>query len=135
MFLYGGSPQAAEAKINQQVNQRINSFITLNEATEVIKYLYSEEDAAEICRRIVNEQERPSANKMISTREEIIQDQDRTSQAVINYKRFRRVNSLLTKIVTNYVYEGHLVYLDAFNGIFRKFDADQNGILSEVDCF
>ena len=92
MFIYGGSPTAPEPKVNQEVNRRINGVVALAEIAEVVRYLYSEDDAAELLRRISNEQERPNPDKYIHTRADLLMDQDRTSLAVINYKCFRRVN-------------------------------------------
>ena len=125
MHIYGNTPYAPEKKINEDVNRIIDGVISIEESSVIIEYLYSQEDAEEIMRRIEKEKRFGEDNKIIGTREEKIIDKHKARVPVIEYKRFRL-------IVTNFIFEGHMEYLEPFNRIFRMFDSDNNGVLSEV---
>jgi ABC-type histidine transport system ATPase subunit len=132
MFIYGGSPYAQEQKVNEIVTVKVDGVITMSEAKEIISYLYSAGDSKEILRRLDKEKEYPPENRVLTTREEQIVDRQKTTTAVINYKRFKRVDSTYGQIVTNFIFEGHRAYLAPFNELFARFDSDRNGVLSEV---
>ena len=125
MHIYGNTPYAPEKKINEDVNRIVESFISTEEVASIVEYLYCKEDALEIMRRVQKEKKFMEENKVLGTREERILDQHRVSLPVIEYKAFRL-------IVTNYIFESHMAYLEPFNKVFRMFDTDNNGVLNEV---
>lgn len=70
---------------------KVNGYISMSEAQEIVSYLYSSSDAKEILKRLDQEKEYPAENRVLTTREEQIIDRQRASTLIINYKRFKRV--------------------------------------------
>lgn len=52
MFINNSQPYAQEISINAIVKEKVNSFITLNEAIHIVSYLYSKHDAGAIIERL-----------------------------------------------------------------------------------
>ena len=125
MYIYAGAPHALEQEVNSEVKNKVNTHITLDEACTIVDYLYCPEDAARIKKVLELKREFLEEQKGLGTREQKIVDRYRTATPVIGYKDFRR-------IVTDFVFESHMEYLQPFKTIFRKFDTDQNGVLNEV---
>lgn len=91
MFIYGGSPYAQVQEVNQIVKEKLNGHLTISEANEIVRYLYSQSDAKDIISRIDREKEYPPENRVLTTREEQIVDRQKSTTPLINYNRFRRV--------------------------------------------
>lgn len=103
MFIYGGSPYAQETKVNEIVSGKVNGYISMSEAQEIVSYLYSTADSKEILRKLEKEKEYPPENRVLTTREEQIVDRQKTTTAIINYKRFKRVAAFhLRSLPTSY---------------------------------
>lgn len=78
--------------------EKVNGNLSVSEASEIVSYLYSSPDSEAIMRRVEQEKEYAGHNKVLTTREEQLVDQQRSTVPMINYKRFRRVDEVYERL-------------------------------------
>ncbi|CAD8162010.1 unnamed protein product [Paramecium pentaurelia] len=125
MYLRGKFPLKTNADIKEMMNQRVNSFIFQEEAEDIIKYMYNQEDSELILNKLKQyfiQQTKHVEKRM--TREEQFQ--------IVNEKDKSKIEfSIFQKFILDFQMKSHEKYLSTFIQHFKQQDQDQNGIIDE----
>lgn len=113
VYLRSKYPTKAETVISQMLAKRMNSHISEEEWTEIIKYMYNEEDSQCLI-SIVLQQAGPK--KAQRTTEDFVDNR-------IFYTEF-------IKILLDFQLQGHERFLMKFKSLFVMFDKDRDGIIN-----
>ncbi|CAD8118698.1 unnamed protein product [Paramecium sonneborni] len=125
MYLRGKHPLKHQAEIKEMLNQRINGQLYEEEAVDIIKYMYNQEDSELLLEKLKQYYIVPQkTNDRRLTREEqlmILQEKDKYK---LDYQVFQ-------KIILDFQLKSHEKYLKKFIVIFKQMDTDLNGIIDE----
>ncbi|CAK60189.1 unnamed protein product (macronuclear) [Paramecium tetraurelia] len=125
MYLRGKHPLKHQAEIKEMLNQRINGQLYEEEAVDIIKYMYNQEDSELLLDKLKQYYivpQKPNDRRL--TREEqlmLLQEKDRYK---LEYQVFQ-------KIILDFQLKSHEKYLKKFIVIFKEMDTDLNGIIDE----
>ncbi|CAD8151655.1 unnamed protein product [Paramecium octaurelia] len=125
MYLRGKFPLKTNADIKEMMNQRVNSFIFQEEAEDIIKYMYNQEDSELILNKLKQYFIQPAKHvEKRMTREEQFQ--------IVNEKDKSKIEfSIFQKVILDFQMKSHEKYLSKFILHFKQQDQDQNGIIDE----
>ncbi|CAD8081062.1 unnamed protein product [Paramecium sonneborni] len=126
MYLRGKFPLKTNADIKEMMDQRFSSFIFQEEAEDIIKYMYNNQDDSELILKKLKQyfiQPTKQVEKRM-TREEQFQ--------IVNEKEKSKIEfSIFQKVILDFQMKSHEKYLSKFIQHFRQLDQDQNGIIDE----
>lgn len=116
-----------ESKINSILKKKMQGKIEQAEAMMMIEYLYNKHDSAILSDRVKEyigsyRHEEPEA----LTRQDMYALKEEQRIKRIEYKAFNW-------IVTDYLLESHLKFLEPFVRVFRSLDLDNTGYIDEVE--
>jgi Ca2+-binding EF-hand superfamily protein len=131
MHLKGKYPLKNSNDVAEMLNEKLQGFITEEEWTDIVRYMYNTTDA-EILITLIKEliQKKNyihnSGPKQKLSREEqqLAREREKSNLGKILYNDF-------LKILLDFQLKGHEKFLSRFVALFRETDADHNGILSE----
>ncbi|CAD8178548.1 unnamed protein product [Paramecium octaurelia] len=125
MYLRGKFPLKHQAEIKEMLNQRINGQLYEEEAVDIIKYMYNQEDSELLLNKLKSYYIVPSKNPdRRLTREEqlsLLQEKD----------KYKLEYSVFQKIILDFQLKSHEKYLKKFILTFKQMDTDANGIIDE----
>ncbi|KRX10318.1 hypothetical protein PPERSA_02735 [Pseudocohnilembus persalinus] len=128
MYLRGKYPFKHNSEIKEMLMQKINGWVFEEEARDIIKYMYSAEDAEQLLLQlqghyvIHNQKSREELRKL--TREEQLALLQEKEKHKIQYFQFQ-------KIILDFQLKSHEKFLKKFIQLFRQLDVDHNGIINE----
>lgn len=125
IFIYEYHPNSQQSQIVQILDKKVNGYISMKESTEIVNYLYNNQDADEILARM-DYVTYVDSETTLTTRKEIYMHEERERKKKIKYKMFE-------KTVLDYCQLSHLEYLRGFTLQFRSVNKEQNGILTEKE--
>ncbi|EEH11761.1 EF hand protein, putative (macronuclear) [Tetrahymena thermophila SB210] len=133
MYLRGRYPYKHNSEIKQMVSQKIEGWVYLEEASDIIKYMYNEEDSETLIEKVkfYIDQNRSNTNlpsdnlstKKV-TREQLLAMQQEKEKFKIEYVIFQ-------KIILDFQLKSHEKFLKKFILLFRSVDKDLNGVIDE----
>lgn len=115
-----------ESKINEILKKKMQGKIDYSEAVMVIEYLYNKTDAAVLIQRVhdyIASYKPPELEAL--TRQDLYAIKEDQKVKRIEYKAFNW-------IVTDYILECHLKFLEPFVRVFRSLDSENTGYINEV---
>ncbi|CAD8107064.1 unnamed protein product [Paramecium sonneborni] len=125
MYLRGKFPLKHQAEIKEMLNQRINGQLYEEEAVDIIKYMYNQEDSELLLNKLKQYYIVPQKNPdRRLTREEqlsLLQERD----------KYKLEYSVFQKIILDFQLKSHEKYLKKFIVTFKQMDTDANGIIDE----
>ncbi|CAD8197563.1 unnamed protein product [Paramecium octaurelia] len=125
MYLRGKFPLKHQAEIKEMLNQRINGQLYEEEAVDIIKYMYNQEDSELLLNKLKQYYIVPHKNPdRRLTREEqlsLLQEKD----------KYKLEYSVFQKIILDFQLKSHEKYLKKFIMTFKQMDTDANGIIDE----
>ncbi|CAD8115598.1 unnamed protein product [Paramecium primaurelia] len=125
MYLRGKFPLKHQAEIKEMLNQRINGQLYEEEAVDIIKYMYNQEDSELLLNKLKSYYIVPHKNPdRRLTREEqlsLLQEKD----------KYKLEYSVFQKIILDFQLKSHEKYLKKFIITFKQMDTDANGIIDE----
>ncbi|CAD8185467.1 unnamed protein product [Paramecium pentaurelia] len=125
MYLRGKFPLKHQAEIKEMLNQRINGQLYEEEAVDIIKYMYNQEDSELLLNKLKSYYIVPQKNPdRRLTREEqlsLLQEKD----------KYKLEYSVFQKIILDFQLKSHEKYLKKFIMTFKQMDTDANGIIDE----
>ena len=128
MYLRGKYPYKHNSDINQMIQQKGKNYLNQEEASDIVRYMYNQEDTQTILDKLYQNYKSLTQNIDINKlpREEQIalMKVEKESQKQIEYKKFE-------KIILDFQLKSHHNFLSNFLNLFRKVDQDQNGVIDE----
>ncbi|CAD8102390.1 unnamed protein product [Paramecium primaurelia] len=125
MYLRGKHPLKHQAEIKEMLNQRINGQLYEEEAVDIIKYMYNQEDSELLLDKLKQYYivpQKPNDRRL--TREEQLMQLQEKDKYKLEYQVFQ-------KIILDFQLKSHEKYLKKFIVIFKEMDTDLNGIIDE----
>ncbi|CAD8202164.1 unnamed protein product [Paramecium pentaurelia] len=125
MYLRGKHPLKHQAEIKEMLNQRINGQLYEEEAVDIIKYMYNQEDSELLLDKLKQYYIVPQKpnDRRLTREEQLIQLQEKDKYK-LEYQVFQ-------KIILDFQLKSHEKYLKKFIVIFKEMDTDLNGIIDE----
>eukprot|EP00698_Gefionella_okellyi_P019375 TRINITY_DN5930_c0_g1_i1.p1 TRINITY_DN5930_c0_g1~~TRINITY_DN5930_c0_g1_i1.p1 ORF type:complete len:679 (-),score=216.80 TRINITY_DN5930_c0_g1_i1:78-2114(-) len=125
VYLKGKYPLKRDDDIGAMLKKRMNSSVQEEEWVDIIKYMYNHEDSVQLIVK-VKEVIRQRAQQALAARSDSDRRRDdgQTARNTIAYHDFLQV-------LLEFQLRGHEKFLMKFMKLFRQFDKDRNGILSE----
>ncbi|CAG9317864.1 unnamed protein product [Blepharisma stoltei] len=134
MHLRGKFPLKSNGDVQEMLNERLQSYVSEDEWTDIVKYMYNETDAdllLSLVSEVIKHKNYPSDLPPIRgkiTREEAVtrREKERSLKTRILYADF-------LKILLDFQLKGHEKFLSNFLAMFRDADKDRNGMISEPE--
>ncbi len=130
-FLKNKYPLKRTEEINNMINVRLNGFIVEDEWKKIINYLYEINDAKILENKIFE------VIKKKYFKSKFDSDRKLTREEIISLSRVKEEYNIpckeLLKILHEFQIKSREKYLKNFVNYFKKFDTDNNGIISEEE--
>ncbi|CAG9322690.1 unnamed protein product [Blepharisma stoltei] len=134
VHLKGKYPLKTNGDIQEMLQEKFNGFLSEEEWTDIVKYMYNETDAdllVSLIGEVIQLKNYPteqSQNKNKLTREELLsaKEKEKANNGKIAYTD-------LLKILLDFQLKGHEKFLSKFIQLFRKVDSDNNGVVNEME--
>ena len=132
MHLKNKYPLKNNSDLMEIVNDKTNGYLIEEEWSEIVKYMYNEEDSSiliddltVVIRKKQHLQTVPVPKGKISREEAVVlREKEKTMKTRIFYADF-------LKVLLDFQLKGHEKFLAKFIQVFRKVDGDADGIISE----
>ncbi|KEG13207.1 putative structural maintenance of chromosome (SMC) family protein [Trypanosoma grayi] len=122
VYVKGKRPSNSDAEINKIVQKKVSGTLLEDEWVDIVKYMYNTEDAVAIIMRLrdhLRQLSQPRRRRSIQGG----QEPTATDAVQLPYTD-------LIRILLDFQLEGHERFLAHFLTIFRRHDADRNGIVN-----
>lgn len=126
LHLKGRHPLKTDGTISQMVDEKMHGYVTLNECSDIVRYMYSAEDATELMRQL--ETMAASNEKQEASSDQEDDDEIKDEPKQLEYNTF-------LKVLLDFQLRGHLYFLKGFRGTFRQLDDDTDGVLNHSMSF
>jgi len=127
MYLRGRFPFKHNSEIKDMLNSKLNGFIYEEECTDIIKYMYNQDDAEVLLSKLKKFYVSPS-RQMLDVKKLTREEQNRIfsekEKMVLEYSSFQ-------KTILDFQLKSHEKFLKNFVTYFKMVDKDNNGILDE----
>ena len=132
MHLKNKYPLKNNTDLMEMINEKTNGYLYEEEWTEIVKYMYNEEDSSTLIDELAvvirkkKHLKTASVSKGKISREEAIalREKEKTMKTRISYADF-------LKVMLDFQLKGHEKFLAKFIQVFRKVDRDADGIINE----
>jgi len=125
------NPNKPEDHIVKISNSITSSTIPVSVSSDIVGYLYNEEDTETLrkmlddeAKRVGGVQDRRKAEQDVAKGTPRVKDKERTTEKAIPYKLFE-------KVLMDFQLLGHDRFLSKFRECFNRLDGDKDGILDE----
>ncbi|KAL9655108.1 hypothetical protein ABK040_008889 [Willaertia magna] len=125
IFLRGKYAKKVDSEIQTMINQRVNGELHEEEWVDIVKYMYNKEDSVNV---IIKVQE---AIQLLQIKQS--KGTSRAGDSPTKLTNNKIPYKLFVKVLLTYQLQGHEKFLKKFVRIFRKIDADGNGVLNEIE--
>jgi Ca2+-binding EF-hand superfamily protein len=128
MLIKSNFPYKNKKEVNDLLDAKMEGYLSEDEVQEIVKYMYSQEDAGVILNTVMGHLSRGAhlGNDRRLTREE--------RQQVMKEQEKRRIKfSTFQKIILDFQLKSHENFLYKFIEKFKLVDKDQNGIIDEQE--
>ena len=131
MFLRNKHPLKSAADLEVMLQEKLGSWVTVEECTDIVKYMYNQTDTDIILTILTNLQDKKTSDlpeKKRLTREELNLKKQREAafRGRIQYKEF-------LKVLLDFQLRGHEKFLQTFVQLYKEVDSDGNGIINEAE--